>query len=281
MLPATFGWAAARRVAHPLPSAATFLGRMRRASHPFDVELARPRLARAAGHLRLVLRDLAIAASATFGAYALLEWALPAHASAATYATASAAVAIAALWAGVRTGLLATGITVVVAANSYLAPVGSLTIAGEGDRIGLVLFVVNGLILSLIGGSVRSARVQRRADGPSTSIPAPIASGPSGTPARRSASRAAGRRGPAITIVGEHLIERLTDRELEVLELLAGGLSNTDIADTLVVSLNTVKSHLKSIFGKLGVVSRTQAVVRAGELGLLEADARLTSQSAA
>ncbi len=65
-------------------------------------------------------------------------------------------------------------------------------------------------------------------------------------------------------MVGEHVFERLTTRELEVLELLASGHSNAEIANTLVVSTNTVKSHLKSIFGKLGVVSRTQAVVRAG-----------------
>jgi LuxR family maltose regulon positive regulatory protein len=63
--------------------------------------------------------------------------------------------------------------------------------------------------------------------------------------------------------------EPLTDRELEVLRLLAAGLSNAEIADRLVVSLNTVKTHARSIFGKLHVESRTQAVARARELHLL------------
>jgi len=60
----------------------------------------------------------------------------------------------------------------------------------------------------------------------------------------------------------------LSERELDVLGLLAGGLSNQQIAERLYVSANTVKSHLKSIFAKLDVESRTQAVARARELGI-------------
>jgi LuxR family maltose regulon positive regulatory protein len=65
------------------------------------------------------------------------------------------------------------------------------------------------------------------------------------------------------------LIEPLSPREREVLELLAQGLSNEAIARVLVVSIATVKKHATGIFSKLGVSSRTQAVARARELGLL------------
>ena len=65
------------------------------------------------------------------------------------------------------------------------------------------------------------------------------------------------------------LVEPLSDRELEILRLLAAGHSNQEIAQSLVVSLNTVKTHLKNIYAKLGARSRTQALARARELGLL------------
>jgi ATP/maltotriose-dependent transcriptional regulator MalT len=65
------------------------------------------------------------------------------------------------------------------------------------------------------------------------------------------------------------LIEPLTVRELEVLRLLADGLSNGEIARQLVVALGTVKTHTASLYRKLDVISRTQAVARARELGLL------------
>ncbi len=63
--------------------------------------------------------------------------------------------------------------------------------------------------------------------------------------------------------------EPLSDREQEVLGLIAAGLSNEAIADRLVVSVNTVKTHVKNLYGKLGTGSRTQTVARARELGLL------------
>jgi DNA-binding NarL/FixJ family response regulator len=55
---------------------------------------------------------------------------------------------------------------------------------------------------------------------------------------------------------------RLTERESEVVTFLASGMSNRDIADALILSENTVKTHLKSIFHKIGVSSRAQAVAR-------------------
>jgi LuxR family maltose regulon positive regulatory protein len=65
------------------------------------------------------------------------------------------------------------------------------------------------------------------------------------------------------------LIEPLTPRELEVLALVAAGLSNQDIADRLIVGISTVKKHINNIYGKLDVLSRTQALKRARELGLI------------
>ena len=66
------------------------------------------------------------------------------------------------------------------------------------------------------------------------------------------------------------LIEPLSERELEVLQRLAEGLTNREIADRLFLSLNTIKVHTRNIYGKLGVNNRTQAVARAGDLGLLD-----------
>ncbi len=68
---------------------------------------------------------------------------------------------------------------------------------------------------------------------------------------------------------GQRLDELLTDRELEVLPLLASGLTNQEIAQRLTISPGTVKHHVRHIVSKLGVSDRTQAAVRAVELGLL------------
>ncbi len=64
-------------------------------------------------------------------------------------------------------------------------------------------------------------------------------------------------------------VESLSQRELEVLRLVAAGLSNQEIAHELCISLNTIKTHTKNIYSKLGARSRIQAVRQAKELGLL------------
>ncbi|MBA2555798.1 MAG: helix-turn-helix transcriptional regulator, partial [Chloroflexi bacterium] len=69
--------------------------------------------------------------------------------------------------------------------------------------------------------------------------------------------------------VEQPLIESLSERELEILRLLSGDLGGPDIARELVVSLNTVRTHTKNIYAKLGVTSRRAAVRQAGELHLL------------
>lgn len=65
------------------------------------------------------------------------------------------------------------------------------------------------------------------------------------------------------------LIEPLSQRELEVLQLIDQGLSNSEIAGQLVVAPSTVKTHINHMYGKLGVRTRLQALKRAEELGLL------------
>lgn len=65
------------------------------------------------------------------------------------------------------------------------------------------------------------------------------------------------------------LLEPLSERELEVLRLIAQGLSNRDIGQRLFLALNTVKGHNRRIFGKLQAQNRTEAVARARQLGLI------------
>ena len=65
-------------------------------------------------------------------------------------------------------------------------------------------------------------------------------------------------------------LESLTAREVDVLVLVADGLSNRDIAGRLGISEHTVKFHLASIFGKLGVSTRTEAVQRGLRLGVID-----------
>jgi LuxR family transcriptional regulator, maltose regulon positive regulatory protein len=67
----------------------------------------------------------------------------------------------------------------------------------------------------------------------------------------------------------EPLVEPLSEREVEVLQHIADGRTDQEIADRLYLSLYTVKVHARNIYGKLGVNKRMQAVARARELGVL------------
>ncbi|MBN1686751.1 MAG: winged helix-turn-helix transcriptional regulator [Spirochaetales bacterium] len=64
-------------------------------------------------------------------------------------------------------------------------------------------------------------------------------------------------------------LEAISKRECEVLSLMAGGMSNQEIADALFISLGTVKWHVNNIFSKLDVKNRTSAINRARELQLI------------
>lgn len=70
----------------------------------------------------------------------------------------------------------------------------------------------------------------------------------------------------------QNLVEPLSDRELELLQLMAAGLSNQEIADRLFITVGTVKSHANHIFGKLGVQGRVKAINRARALALISTD---------
>ncbi|MDQ2885782.1 MAG: LuxR C-terminal-related transcriptional regulator [Chloroflexota bacterium] len=74
---------------------------------------------------------------------------------------------------------------------------------------------------------------------------------------------------PPAPAPAQPLLDPLTERELEVLRLITAGLSNRDIADRLVLAVSTVKSYVNTIYSKLQVESRTQAVARARALHLL------------
>jgi LuxR family maltose regulon positive regulatory protein len=80
-------------------------------------------------------------------------------------------------------------------------------------------------------------------------------------PSNREGQRSAG--------ISERLMEPLSQRELEVLQFLAKGSSNKEVARQLFISLSTVKWHTSNIYGKLGVQNRTQAVAKARALGLI------------
>ena len=87
----------------------------------------------------------------------------------------------------------------------------------------------------------------------------------------RLAAEASGRAGTGRrpTSAPQPLIEPLSERELEVLRLIAAGYSNQEIADRLIIAQGTVKRHINNIYGKLQVGSRTQAVAAARDLHIL------------
>ncbi len=79
-----------------------------------------------------------------------------------------------------------------------------------------------------------------------------------------------GGRGGARSAEEDLAVQSLTPRELEVLQLMQLGRTNRQVAEELFISRGTVKRHVENIIAKLGVSDRTQAVVRALELGVLE-----------
>ena len=74
---------------------------------------------------------------------------------------------------------------------------------------------------------------------------------------------------PASDPVPAGIVDPLTSREIEVLQMMAAGRSNQAIARELVVTLDTVKKHVGHVLGKLGAANRTEAVARARELSLI------------
>jgi DNA-binding NarL/FixJ family response regulator len=87
---------------------------------------------------------------------------------------------------------------------------------------------------------------------------------------RRMAQEVGPRMDPAPETHAEPLPESFTPRELEVLRMLPTGKTNRQIAQELHLSLSTVKKHLERLISKLGVSDRTQAAVRAIDLGIVD-----------
>lgn len=168
------------------------------------------------------------------------------------------AILVTSLVSGFGPGLLATAASSLIAVLFYLPPYVALAVHAPVDVALLVLFVAEGVVAALAGGIVRdSLRPHSRR------LP-PVADRYPWFAERAEALR--GHLAPSTS----SLVDPLTPRELEAARLLALGLSNDQIADAMFISTNTAKTHLKRIYGKLAVQTRTEAVARCIELGLFE-----------
>lgn len=133
-----------------------------------------------------------------------------------------------------------------------------------GERNGFIrTFVDEGEPLAMILRGLRGSSAWERHAAP-LGVARAYADGLLDTFVQTSATQAASHAG-----ANAALIEPLSERELAVLRMLALGKSNRIIADELFVAVGTVKAHTYNVYQKLGVSSRTQAVIRARELGLL------------
>ncbi len=150
----------------------------------------------------------------------------------------------------------------------------ALALAASGDEEGAVTALTGALMLACPQGYVRvladegapmAALLGRLIAAQRTGRAA--AEVPLGYLARLQRAFAAGP--PASNPCPSGIVNPLTSRELEVLEMLAAGRSNLAIAGELVVTLDTVKKHVGHVLGKLGAANRTEAVARARELNLL------------
>jgi DNA-binding NarL/FixJ family response regulator len=141
-------------------------------------------------------------------------------------------------------------------------------IAGRAlpTRLALPLAAGGAVVFTLLVGSAVGAVLAVAVLGLSTAAGVLIKERAEDTPAPRSPSRSPDPSHGAWTNPDE-----LTPREVEVLELIAAGNSNQDIADQLHISMATVKTHVNRVFAKTGVRDRAQAVVYAYDRGLTAA----------
>jgi LuxR family maltose regulon positive regulatory protein len=115
-----------------------------------------------------------------------------------------------------------------------------------------------------VGGAVVPLLERLARERPDWPFPRRVLDATTGTPASEPTAS-----GPTAGLGSPTLLDPLSERELDVLRLLASDLDGPDIARHLVVSLNTVRTHTKHIYAKLGVNNRRSAVSRAHQLGLL------------
>ena len=188
---------------------------------------------------------------------------LPAYAGTSTLVTASAGIGVVAATFGLAAGLAAVLLACGAAVVLEMAPAGELHVERPRDAVSLTLFAANGLVVAAIGSLLHGHRSQRAS---------PVA--PEDAPRGRVTAIDHVRPVMLCETRGPLSLRRepLTDRETEVLTLLATGMSNAEIGDELFISINTVKSHLKNVYGKLGVDNRTRALSTALELGVIPAD---------
>jgi DNA-binding CsgD family transcriptional regulator len=168
------------------------------------------------------------------------------------------AILLTALVSGFGPGLLATASSALIAVLFYLPPYVALAVHAPVDVALLMLFVAEGVVATVVGAVVRE-----------TLQPGPPMTRASADRYSWFVERAEALRGHLVP-GGGPLLDPLTPRESEVARLLALGLSNDEIARAMFISTNTAKTHLKRIYGKLDVQTRTEAVARCIELGLLE-----------
>ena len=180
---------------------------------------------------------------------------LPGVGETSPFLTAILPVLFASLAGGFGPGVFAIALSALLAAVLYLPPIGHPAVGETSDLMSLVGFLLEGLAVAAIGGVARRSLLTHE----------PLASASDRILALLRLQHATG--GPAPDIA---LVEPLSEREIDVLRLVALGLRNDEIASTLYVSGNTVKTHLAHAYAKLGVRSRTEAVARCAALGLLD-----------
>jgi DNA-binding CsgD family transcriptional regulator len=164
------------------------------------------------------------------------------------------------LGAAIALGLRAALLTVAlggIAMTLALLPFGTPWAEDPLHLPTLGLFIAEGTMMAFIGAVVRAAIRTALSSTPSAAIVAP--------PDRPVATET-----EPLRRVGPLLVEHLTPRETEVLQLAAAGRSIDELADELCVSTNTVKTHLAHCYGKLGAHNRAEAVALAVHCGSLQ-----------
>ena len=177
------------------------------------------------------------------------------------------AVMITARLAGFWASLVTTFVATVLVDLGWLYP----AIGGpEGRTLDVAVLGVFGLVAVLSGRAMAGGAAASPGVAPVPGMDdAPVAAPAGPASASRADAGTAGTSRSGVPFVPAPGTEPLTAREIEVLALLAEGLSNDEIGDRLFVTANTVKSHLSHAYAKLGATSRTSAVARARAIGLV------------